>query len=472
MQQQSTIPDGIQKPSTQRKIDSLQLKLRRRQLIGSRPVALEVVKLFKEVVAGAKVSSFDALINHIEHVGKLLQDAGPKELVITNMTRRIHKFLSEEYATALNNFLNESHSGLSSPTTPHSVPATPAIGGSSSDPFLSAGRRESALGSMFDLLGHRAASSSSNSLDLGPLAAVATAATAPSASGFATPLINSSSSLSSPPSSVPNSPTPHSPVSSGHQQRPPLALRTPSTNILSPGVTTMLEEEFSRKSHTLKPVFIEAIQELLDEVEMTYRNVGELAVDHIHSGEFILTIGQSKTVEAFLKAASRKRKFTVIVAETAPGFSGRATAHSLSLAGITTILIPDSNIFSLLPRCSKVLLGPHLVLADGALLSISGSLPLCLAASKLRVPVVVCGGMFKFTPIYVGEEVGWSMRDLKSPSGVLRDQLVDEGEEETEVLNPYYDVVPAELVSLYITNLGGHPSSLLYRLLSDMYGST
>ena len=38
------------------------------------------------------------------------------------------------------------------------------------------------------------------------------------------------------------------------------------------------------------------------------------------NSEFILTIGQSRTVEAFLKAASRKRKFTVIVAETAPSY--------------------------------------------------------------------------------------------------------------------------------------------------------
>lgn len=131
-------------------------------------------------------------------------------------------------------------------------------------------------------------------------------------------------------------------------------------------------------------------------------------------------------------------------------FSGRATALSLSAAGINTILIPDSNIFALLPRCSKVLLGPHLVLADGALLSIAGSLPLCLAANRMRVPVVICGGMFKFSPLYLGD-ADWGMRDLGSPGEVLEEEQAEEGD--TEVLNPYYDIVPAELVSLYITNL-------------------
>jgi len=49
-----------------------------RQLIGSRQVALEVVRLLREVVASAKFNSFEQLIGHIEEVGKVLQDAGPK----------------------------------------------------------------------------------------------------------------------------------------------------------------------------------------------------------------------------------------------------------------------------------------------------------------------------------------------------------------------------------------------------------
>lgn len=36
------------------------------------------------------------------------------------------------------------------------------------------------------------------------------------------------------------------------------------------------------------------------------------------SSEIILTIGQSTTVEIFLKAAAHYRNFTVIVAETGP----------------------------------------------------------------------------------------------------------------------------------------------------------
>ena len=47
-------------------------------------------------------------------------------------------------------------------------------------------------------------------------------------------------------------------------------------------------------------------------------NIAAQALEHIHSNEVIMTIGKSKTVEAFLKNAARKRKFSVIVAEGAP----------------------------------------------------------------------------------------------------------------------------------------------------------
>lgn len=39
-----------------------------------------------------------------------------------------------------------------------------------------------------------------------------------------------------------------------------------------------------------------------------------------HLSEIILTMGLSRTVEAFLKAASHARNYSVIVAETAPSF--------------------------------------------------------------------------------------------------------------------------------------------------------
>lgn len=43
---------------------------------------------------------------------------------------------------------------------------------------------------------------------------------------------------------------------------------------------------------------------------------------HKCPSEIIMTTGRSKTIEEFLKAAHRKRKFQVIVAEAAPLYAG------------------------------------------------------------------------------------------------------------------------------------------------------
>lgn len=41
--------------------------------------------------------------------------------------------------------------------------------------------------------------------------------------------------------------------------------------------------------------------------------------------------------------------------------------------------------------------------------------------------------------------------------------------EGVDVSNPIYDYVESELVDLYITNLGGHAPSYLYRIVADHY---
>jgi len=72
-----------------------------------------------------------------------------------------------------------------------------------------------------------------------------------------------------------------------------------------------------------------------------------------------MTYGCSRTVEEFFKAAARKRKFEVIVVESAPSFTGHEMAGKLAKEGIDTTLIPDSAIFAMMARVNKVILSCH-----------------------------------------------------------------------------------------------------------------
>jgi translation initiation factor eIF-2B subunit beta len=44
-----------------------------------------------------------------------------------------------------------------------------------------------------------------------------------------------------------------------------------------------MEEDFSKKSGRLKPVFIDAITDLLDELGMVREHIAAQATEHIHS---------------------------------------------------------------------------------------------------------------------------------------------------------------------------------------------
>ena len=119
--------------------------------------------------------------------------------------------------------------------------------------------------------------------------------------------------------------------------------------------------------------------------ESVYCFYYHLALEHIHASEVILTVGRSRTVEMFLKrAATKGRKFQVIVAEAAPYYQGQQLAASLAKAHIETTLITDSAIFAMMSRVNKVIVGTHAILANGGLKGLSGLHTTALAAQHYR----------------------------------------------------------------------------------------
>lgn len=125
-------------------------------------------------------------------------------------------------------------------------------------------------------------------------------------------------------------------------------------------------------------------------------------------------------------------------------------ARSLSSAGISTFLVPDSSIYALMSRVNKVILGAHAIMANGGMLAVSGALLAATAAQAHSTPIVVCAGQFKLTPVWnLYHEYG--TLDFGDPSSVLgfeEGDLVDK----VDVVNPRFDYVRPELVDVYITN--------------------
>ncbi|XP_072284253.1 translation initiation factor eIF2B subunit beta [Pyxicephalus adspersus] len=225
-------------------------------------------------------------------------------------------------------------------------------------------------------------------------------------------------------------------------------------------------EDFNTSFPLLKANVIEAVNELLIELEGTTDNIVAQAKEHIHSNEVIMTIGSSQTVLRFLKEAARKRTFHVIVAECAPFCQGHEMAVSLAKAGIETTVITDAAIFAVMSRVNKVIIGTKTILANGSLRAVSGTHALALAAKHHSTPLIVCAPMFKLSPQFPNEED--TFHKFVSPQEVLP---FSQGEILSKVSAhcPIFDHVPAELITLFITNIGGNAPSYIYRLMSELY---
>lgn len=259
-------------------------------------------------------------------------------------------------------------------------------------------------------------------------------------------------------------------------------LSHPTSSAASPSATPGSQSPKSHSSLTvnalatlnpakdLKLEIIEGIDEIVDELNQVDDQIAGYALEHIHSNEIILTHASSVTVQKFLLKAAAKRKFTVIHAEAFPNdhedthatVTGNrkddqeddlTTEHfhkPLTAAGITVVLIPDSAVFAIMSRVNKVILGTHVVLANGGLVTAAGAKTIAKAASMHRTPVVVLSGVYKLSPVYPFDF--GSLIEYGDPNKVFG---YDDGDlvNKVDVENPLFDYVPAELVDLYITNL-------------------
>ena len=225
-------------------------------------------------------------------------------------------------------------------------------------------------------------------------------------------------------------------------------------------------EAKNQSKKELKEIFIDCLEEYTAELENSCSNIASQSLDHIHHNEIILTIGYSRTVCEFLKEAAQSRIFQVLVAEAAPSYKGHDMAKELAEAGIKTTLFADSNIFAVMSRVNKVLIGAKLILADGSVMSCSGTLLVAQAAQHFSVPVICCGAFYKVTPRYLSSQ-DQNFNTLLSPQLAL--PVKNMSNMQTCAANPAFDFVPARYLTLLISSLGGHDPSYIFKLIVDLY---
>lgn len=220
----------------------------------------------------------------------------------------------------------------------------------------------------------------------------------------------------------------------------------------------------------LKQAVMEGIEEILSDLENLHKNINEQATNHIQSGDIILTVGQSKTIELFLKSAATKikRSFQVIIVacggNKASNFGTYEMAKSLADSNIETTVISESAVFAIMARIHKILLPARAVLANGGLVtSVAGSNLVVLAAKHHSVPIQCVTGLIKLCPQFPHEGQD-TLNELLGP-----EQMHIPSSYEIELINPAYDYIEPRYIGLYITNVGTFQPSFIYRMLAENY---
>jgi translation initiation factor 2B subunit (eIF-2B alpha/beta/delta family) len=226
---------------------------------------------------------------------------------------------------------------------------------------------------------------------------------------------------------------------------------------------------------------VSGIQEIMDELESTAELVADFAAQYIASTDKVLIQANSPLSHSFLAAAARASSaFTVFAIsdtrKTLPesiqlsttGKSASVTpdeeaeeVQPLAKLGVSVVILPETDVFSIMPQITKVLVVPDAVLPDGSVIASAGTSTVVLAASTFNVPVLSISGTYHFCPISLSSPplfVGNSGFALGRPEDEDDDDDEDEDDCVVRVRAPlrgaYYDrEIVREGIDLFISNV-------------------
>ena len=159
----------------------------------------------------------------------------------------------------------------------------------------------------------------------------------------------------------------------------------------------------------------------------------------------LVSISSSGSVVVALKAIRAARTVRVSCSESRPALEGRRLAAELVAAGIPVTYFSDAAIADALGDADAVLVGADAI-ASTWFLNKTGTRMLAAAATQQGVPVYVVASRDKFA----GRELA---ARLVIRSGEPA-EVWDSAPAGVDVRNPYFEVIPLDLVTAVISDVG------------------
>lgn len=182
---------------------------------------------------------------------------------------------------------------------------------------------------------------------------------------------------------------------------------------------------------------------------------GDCVLTHCNAGR-LAAVRYGTALAPIYVAAENGKNIHVFVDETRPLLQGaRLTAYELHDAGVPVTLICDNMAASLLQngRISSIFVGTDRIASNGDTANKIGSLGLSILAQHFGVPFYVCApyATIDFSCLR-GDEIPIEQRSGKEITDMWYHNRM--APQDIEVYNPAFDVIPASLITAFITERG------------------
>jgi ribose 1,5-bisphosphate isomerase len=213
--------------------------------------------------------------------------------------------------------------------------------------------------------------------------------------------------------------------------------------------SVLLRVQIYEDFDTIKKYTVQVCRNYVKDLRSMINKIADVGSNQIKDGDRILTHCHSEHVIAILRNARKQGKhFEVFVTETRPRYQGVITAKKLLNSGIRVTYCIDAAVGYIMRDVTKVMVGCDAILADGSIVNKIGTFPIAVVASKFGIPVVVAGGTYKFdAQTILGHPEPVEHRD---PSEVISLRTLPKA----NVINPAFDITPAEFVHSLVTEKG------------------
>lgn len=163
-----------------------------------------------------------------------------------------------------------------------------------------------------------------------------------------------------------------------------------------------------------------------------------VAMSLIREGMTVCTFTFSQTVSDCFVHCAAKKKFSVIVTQSAPNYDGMDTAKLLREKGISCTVVPDADMAWAARKADMALFGCEAILSDGSAVTKVGQSEMSRCCAAKQKPVYVYAGMIKMMP-----------GPLYSLVERTKNRFTLNG-----VSHRYFDVTPANHITGVITEMG------------------